>query len=261
MSKDMTRIAVFDSGFGSLSIINAIQKVTCTEIIYFADQKRFPYGKKSKSELRKIILTTIKGLKQNFLPDLIVIGSNTPSIMLGDLFENDDTLIGVHPPLTAAEQKTKTNSIAILSTTAALKSKALDNYIKKNICKNIFVTKIDATELINLVESGKFLSHKSYCSNKINLHLKKILSQKNIDVVTLSSTHLPFLLPILEKNFPNVQFLDPAVSIAKQIVKHKKFHSSTRNTIRIFCSGNPVKFQKQLKKLKIKNKIKHLEFT
>lgn len=257
----MTRIVVFDSGFGSLSIINAIRKITRTELIYFADQKRFPYGKKSKLELRKIILSTIEGLRQNFSPDLIVVGSNTPSIILGNLFESDDALIGVYPPLAVAEKKTKTNSIAILSTTAALKSKALDNYIKKNTHKRITITKIDATELINLVESGRFLSNESCCENKINSHLKKTLAKKNIDVVTLSSTHLPFLLPLLSRNFPNVQFLDPAMSIAKQIIKHKKFHRSRRNTIKIFCSGSPTKFQKQLKKLKIKNKIKYLEFT
>ncbi|MCH8834298.1 MAG: glutamate racemase, partial [Thaumarchaeota archaeon] len=44
----MAKIAIFDSGFGSLSIIRAIQKTTKSEIIYFADQKNFPYGKKTK---------------------------------------------------------------------------------------------------------------------------------------------------------------------------------------------------------------------
>jgi len=35
----MVKIAVFDSGLGSLSIIKEIQKITKSEIIYFADQK------------------------------------------------------------------------------------------------------------------------------------------------------------------------------------------------------------------------------
>jgi len=41
----MVKIAVFDSGLGSLSIIKEIQKITKSEIIYFADQKNYPYGK------------------------------------------------------------------------------------------------------------------------------------------------------------------------------------------------------------------------
>ncbi|MFB3114057.1 MAG: glutamate racemase, partial [Nitrosopumilaceae archaeon] len=40
----MAKIAVFDSGLGSLSIIRSIQKTLKSEIIYFADQNSFPYG-------------------------------------------------------------------------------------------------------------------------------------------------------------------------------------------------------------------------
>jgi len=46
----MAKIAVFDSGFGSLSIIKPIQQAIKSDIVYFADQKNFPYGKKSKSK-------------------------------------------------------------------------------------------------------------------------------------------------------------------------------------------------------------------
>ncbi len=77
----LAKIVVFDSGFGSLSIIRAIQKMTKSEIIYFADQKNFPYGKKTKSLLYGIITQTIDLLKNKFNPDLIVIGSNTPTLL------------------------------------------------------------------------------------------------------------------------------------------------------------------------------------
>ena len=80
----MAKIVVFDSGFGSLSIIKPIQEAIKSHIIYFADQKNFPYGKKSKSELTKIIIKTLNFLDQQFHPDLIVIGSNTPSLLLGN---------------------------------------------------------------------------------------------------------------------------------------------------------------------------------
>ncbi len=44
--RNMAKIAVFDSGFGSLSIIRAIQEITKLEIIYFADQKIFLMAKR-----------------------------------------------------------------------------------------------------------------------------------------------------------------------------------------------------------------------
>ena len=54
----MVKIAVFDSGLGSLSIIQQIQKISKNEIIYFADQQNYPYGGKSRAQLNKIIQTT-----------------------------------------------------------------------------------------------------------------------------------------------------------------------------------------------------------
>ncbi|MDH3611548.1 MAG: glutamate racemase, partial [Nitrosopumilus sp.] len=60
----MTRIVVFDSGLGSLSIIKSIQKICKTEIIYFADQKNFPYGNKTRKQLDLIIKKSIDLLEK-----------------------------------------------------------------------------------------------------------------------------------------------------------------------------------------------------
>ena len=77
----MAKIIVFDSGLGSISIIQAIQKAIKSDMIYFADQKNFPYGKKSKSQLTRIITNRIKFLEEKFSPDLIVVGSKYPIII------------------------------------------------------------------------------------------------------------------------------------------------------------------------------------
>ena len=65
----MARIAVFDSGLGSLSIILEMQKAFKSEIIYFADSKNYPYGKKSQIRLEKIMRKSIS-LLEKFSPDL-----------------------------------------------------------------------------------------------------------------------------------------------------------------------------------------------
>jgi len=203
----MPRIAVFDSGLGSLSVIKSIQKIVNTEIIYFADQDNYPYGTKSVRQLDKIIKSTISKLQEKFKPDVIVVGSNTPSLLLD--IEKKNRIIGVFPPLKEAVLKTKTGRIGILATKSVVESKSLDNYIKKNVSSKIQVTKINATPLVDLVESGKFLLKKQ-ASIKIIKDVIIPYLEKNIDVFTLSSTHLPFLLPILNELFPSVLFLDPA---------------------------------------------------
>jgi glutamate racemase len=252
----MPRIAVFDSGFGSLSIIRSIQKKIKLEIIYFADQKNFPYGTKSVFDLRKIILSTITKLEKIFEPDLMVIGSNTPSLLLKDIIK--PRIIGVVPPIKKAVNKTKTNNIAVLVTKSVAESYAFNSYIKKNIPDRIKVKVINASSLIDLVESGKFIHAKNFCRRIIEKTLLELIMTNNIDVVTLSSTHLPFLLPILKQIFPNVTFLDPACTIADQVVKKLKRKKSKRASLKIFTSGNVKLFQKQLLHLGIKNTVKSL---
>ena len=248
----MSRIAVFDSGLGSLSIIKLIQKKIKTEIIYFADQKNFPYGTKSTSELRKIIKSTIRRLEEKFEPDFIVVASNTPSLLLN--LKKQSKILWVYPPLKDAAEKTTTNSIAILATKSVVESKELQNYIKKQVPKGIRVIKINASPLVELVESGAFRTRKEFCKKKISSTLK-IIQDDRIDVVTLSSTHLPFLLPMLKKAFPDVTFFDPADLVAAKIAMLLKNKKSDIGKLKIFVSGNTTTFRKKLQKLGIKNKV------
>ena len=252
----MGRIVVFDSGLGSLSIIKAIQRICKTEIIYFGDRKNFPYGKKSRKQLEIIIKNSIEVLRDKFNPDLIVIGSNTPTIMLEITSEK---ILGVNPPIVEASKLSKTKNIGILATESVVKSKDLSKYVNScNLQKKIKVHKINGSSLVELVESGKFIEEKEFCTKQIKLLLKDIILKKQIDVITLSSTHLPFLKDMLISEFPTVQFLDPAEKIANKVLFKLKNKESKRNLLKIYSSDKTDSFQKNLKKLGIKNKIKFL---
>jgi len=249
----MARIAVFDSGLGSLSIIKPIRKISKSEIIYFADQQNFPYGNKSQAQLSKIIQKSIKFLDVKFSPDIIVVASNTPSLML-DI--SSSRIIDVKPPLNEAIKKSKTKNIGILATKSAINSKGLTQYIKQNnFSKNFKIFKINGSELVELVESGKFISNKKYCQKIIKKNLDEIVSKNNIDAVTLSSTHLPFLNSLLKKQYPKISFLDPADIVAEKVFLKIKNKQCKRNSLKIFASGNIERFQTKLNKLKINNKV------
>jgi len=256
----MAKIVVFDSGFGSLSIIRTIQKTTKSEIIYFADQKNFPYGKKTKSQLYTIINQTINLLKNKFNPDLIIVGSNTPTLLLDEIFTSN--IIGVLPPLKEASKISKTKNIAILATNSVIKSKELSRYIKKNqLSKKIRVKKVNASSLIDLVESGKFITNKKFSQKLIKKILSNVFFQNDIDVATLSSTHLPLLKSILQLEFPGITFLDPAVEVADKVKRLTIKKESKKNSLRIFTSGNTQIFQNRLRKIGVKNKINFLSLS
>lgn len=251
----MVKIAVFDSGLGSLSIINAILKICKSEIIYFADQKNFPYGKKSKKQLEIVIKQTIKLLEENFSPDIIVMASNTPSLMVKI---TNSKVIGVNPPIREAVMLSKTKNIAILGTRSAIKSKSLSSYIKKfSFLKDKKIYKINSSTLVDLVESNKFITNKMYCKKIIKKTLGNVF-KNNIDVATLSSTHLSFLKPLLSAEFPQVKFIDPADVVASKVLTKIKKNKSQKNTIKIYTSGNVKLFQKNIHRLGIKNKVNFL---
>ena len=251
------KIVVFDSGFGSLSVINEIQKKVKSDIVYFADQKNFPYGKKSKKQLLEIINQSLDTISKRFNPDLIVLASNTPSLLLRDKLPKG--IIDVLPPLENISKSKQSHNIAILATESVVKSSELDDYIKETIkSRKHSIVKINSSSLVNLVETGKFIDKSEYCSTMIQKILKKKFQQHKIDVATLSSTHLPFLLPFLKDAFPNVRFLDPAVIVAQKISRRNIVTKSPKNKLQIFTTGDAQKFQSKLKKIGVRNKVTSL---
>ena len=255
-NKLLAKIAVFDSGLGSLSIIKEIQKNMKADIVYFADQKNYPYGNKSQAQIASIIKKTINLLEKKFTPDIIVVASNTPSLMLN---LQTGKIVDVKPPLKLAQKQSKSKKIGILTTNASVNSKGLANYVtENNIPKSYEIFKIDGSNLVDLVESGKFLNNEKYCKKIIKKSLDDYIITEKIDTITLSSTHLLFLKKILKKEYPKVEFVDPGSLVAKKIFRKIKNKQSKRNSLKIFTSGNIINFKNKLNKIGIKNKINYL---
>jgi len=254
------KIVVFDSGFGSLSVIREIQKKFKGELIYFADQKNFPYGVKSKPELENIIKDTINLLEEKFSPDFIIMASNTPTLLLRrDLSRISRKLAGIYPPLSDAVKISRTKNIAILGTRSITQSESVTEFIEKcDVPNDIVIHKIDCSSLVELVESGKFLTDKEYCKNVIKEILEDVFLDNLIDVATLSSTHLPFLEPILRSIFKNVKFLDPAKNIVNILKDFVEDNDSQQNVLRIFTSGDVNLFKKNLQMMGINDEVSFL---
>jgi len=252
------KIAVFDSGFGSLSIIREIQKKFKGELIYFADQKNFPYGVKSKIELENIIKETTVLLEKKFSPDFIIMASNTPTLLL-DFSRISSKIVGVYPPLSDAVKISRTKNVAILGTRSVIQSESITKFIEKcDVPDHIVVHKIDCSLLVELVESGKFLTDEEYCKNIIKEVLEDIFLDNLVDVATLSSTHLPFLEPFLRSIFKNVKFLDPAKNISNVLKDFVEDNDLQQNVLRIFTSGDVKLFKKNLQMMGIDDEVNFL---
>ncbi len=245
-------IAVFDSGLGSLSVIRGIRsEISKENIIYFADKKNFPYGEKSIDELEQIMEDTIKILS-TLSPKIIVVASITPSIQILSKIRSMTPIpvVGVLIPLKEASKLTKKKHIAILGTTSTIKSRHLEEQIKSEVPQNIFVTKFDASQIIDIVEKGIFLENDEFTFNAISNTLRN-LEDTNVDVLVLSSTHLSFIRSHLTKMYPSIRIIDPAATAVKEIKQFLKTNNMLRKNglgrIRIIVNGDKTEFESLIK--------------
>lgn len=213
-------ILIFDSWIWSYSVVKEVQKSLPNEnIIYLADRKSFPYGKKTKEELKQNMLWVIKYFEKNYQPKIILIASNTPSIqVLDELKEIIDTpIFGVFPPVKQAIEISKTWKVAILATKSAVESEEINTYIKKEVWSEYTnVLKVNASDMVWLIEPGTFLQDEVESLKVCKEVIQPYISEK-IDVITLSSTHLPFLSNYINRLFPKISLLDPAQDVSKEI--------------------------------------------
>ena len=112
----MTRILIFDSGVGGLSVFDAIVAAGLPiEIDYAADNAWLPYGAKSDEDIRARVPALLKALHFAFEPDLIVIACNTASTIALDAVRAaiDIPIVGVVPPIKPAAELTGEPAIAL----------------------------------------------------------------------------------------------------------------------------------------------------
>jgi len=255
-------LAVFDSGIGSLSVIESLRREMPNEsIVYLVDRAHYPYGNKTNRQLRSIIIQTLKYLEK-FDPKAIIVASITPSMHVlkeCKLYANVP-VFGVYLNIGNTVASSKTRFIALLATEGTLKSEGLDAYIKPYITTTKII-KINASPIINLVESGKFLDDVTTVKKYITEHTLDIKSNSQIDVIILGSTHLSLLKEILAGLYPRVKFVDPATDTVRQVKTYLHNHDITaqnKGSLRILVSKNKIQFEKIIRSLGMQDKIEEV---
>lgn len=209
-------IAVFDAGIGSYAIVAEIHKrLPQQDIVYFADRASFPYGSKGREELLAVMNRTLRFL-EGYIPSAIVIASNAPSIMvLDDVRQNTLVpLFGVYPPIEEALAMSASGKIGIMGVHSLIESSPLKQFIARYAPNPDNVSLINASSMVELVENGAFLFDPKATQKAVTSFIDGVFRQhSDIDTLTLSSTHLPWLRSFFEAARPSCRFLDPAESI------------------------------------------------
>ena len=223
----MAKIGIFDSGYGGLTILEAIRKeLPQYDYLYLGDNARAPYGTHSFDVIYRYTLQAVQYLLDNDCA-LVILACNTASakalrtIQQRDLPEINHQLqitnhqsrrvnvLGViRPTVEAVPAITKTGHVGILATPATVSSESYVLELEKishseapslegraggEVCP-LFISQQACPMWVPLIEAGEHLGEGA--DYFVDLYLREILEKDpQIDTLILGCTHYPLLLP------------------------------------------------------------------
>lgn len=197
------RIGVFDSGYGGLTILDAIRReLPQYDYLYLGDNARAPYGTHSFDVIYRYTLQAVKYLFDHDCA-LVILACNTASakalrtIQQKDLPLINDKMVNVlgviRPTVEAVPAITKTGHVGILATPATVSSESYVLELQK-IFQNLEISQQACPLWVPLIENGEHL--KPGADYFVDLYLRQILEKDpQIDTLILGCTHYPLLLP------------------------------------------------------------------
>lgn len=211
-----TKVGVFDSGVGALSVIKAIKKeLPDLEITYKDDKKHLPYGSKTIEQIH----TFIRPIFNEFIEDecrVIVIACNTVTTnLITELrAEFDIPMIGMEPAIKPAAEKTATGVIAVCATPRTLSSQRYA-WLKSNYAIGVRVLEPDCSDWALMIESNRV------DREKVAKTIDE-LCNKNADQIVLGCTHYHWIEQLIKASANGraevIQPEEPVVAQLKRVI-------------------------------------------
>ncbi|SUW07777.1 glutamate racemase [Brachyspira pilosicoli] len=248
MSISSKPIAVFDSGFGGISVLKKLLNILPNEnYIYLGDNHNIPYGDKSKEEITQLSIKILDFLiKQNC--KMAVIACNTITASSYDVLKEKYNIPIIEIISNGVEDiidNTKNNNISIMATEFTVHSNMYHDKIFDYNDK-IKVTQVACQKLCPMIENNWY----SYDDRILVLeeYVKKI--DDNSDTLLLACTHYPFIIDdiksVVNRKKTNIKnIIDPSTKIALSIKKYlidNNLLNTSGGKLKFFTTGDKKDF-------------------
>jgi len=232
------RAGVFDSGVGGLTVVKSLlSSGLFSEIIYYGDTARVPYGVKDKNTIIRYSLEALEFFK-NFDIDIMITACNSVSAYAIEELKSQAPfkVTGVIDPgvlATINALKNKDSSILILGTKATVKSNKYKTLLEKNGYKN--TNSIAPSLFVPIVEEG--LYDGDILKSTINHYFKNI---DEPDAVILGCTHFPLISDAIQNYFPTAKLIHSGDAVVEYLKKEYDLKNTFKKTdIKFFATENP----------------------
>jgi glutamate racemase len=225
-------IGIFDSGYGGLTILNAIRRrLPGYDYVYLGDNARTPYGSRS---FEVVYHYTLECVRKLFEMDcrLVILACNTASAKaLRTIQQNDLPLIDssrrvlgvIRPTVEAVDALTRSRHVGLVGTVGTVQSLSYPLEIAK-LFPDITVVSEACPMWVPLVENDEYNSDGAAFFVRNNLdHL--FASDPQIDALILGCTHYPLLINQIEKYLPdNVSLVVQGDIVADSLAAYLRRH-------------------------------------
>jgi len=190
----MSKLGVFDSGVGGLTVVSEIKKrFPKVGIVYLGDTARVPYGPRGIDVVKKFAVEDAKFLL-NFDVDAIVVACNTVSALAIDEVRqivNVDVFEMILFASKKAMEVTKNKKIGVIGTYGTINSHA---YLRQMSGFEIYEKACPL--LVPFIEEGEIEGQ--LIENLVRKYIR-FVKEESIDTLILGCTHYPLLSKIISE--------------------------------------------------------------
>lgn len=210
-----TRVGIFDSGVGGLTVVAALHRSQPSlEITYIADTGFFPYGGRDPSEVADRARVLAEMLLERG-QDALVVACNTASSAALERLREEFPLpiVGMEPPLKPAVEASTSGVVAVLATPGTAAGERMAR-LNERFGGETQVFILPMPGLADLVEDGEV------AGERVEAMLREALAEplaEGLDALALGCTHYGFLRPVLSRLLPDeVRVIDAAEPVARR---------------------------------------------
>lgn len=243
-------IGVFDSGLGGLTALREIRsELPKSDIIYFGDTARIPYGTKSKEVIDRYSLQDCTFLNSLGVDILLAACGTVSSNSLSLLKSRFDTpVFGVIEGAAqkAAETASKGNGrVLVLGTCATVESKAFEKAIYA-IDSTLTVYQQACPMFVPLAESWNTSPSDEACRAVANEYLSSYASIEPSAVI-LGCTHYPLLSELISSFLPKSELISSGKEAARLLsykIDELGINTQEHGSTVFYTSDDPAQFKK-----------------
>ncbi len=212
-------IAVFDSGVGGLPYLAALRtRLPGVPILYAADREGFPYGLKTRDEVRSLVLERMGRIAARFSPRLVILACNTASQAALEAVRarfQDAVFVGTVPAVKPAAESTRTGTIAVLATDRAAVDPYLDSLVDR-WARGTRVLRVGAQDLVEFVERDFLDASDGERLAACRTALEPVLDS-GADRIVLACTHFLHVADYIARAAgPGVRIVDSREGVARR---------------------------------------------